>query len=128
MQGVVEFETDSGAQFRYMRESRGIWSRYCKRGDSYVYDGRVAISGRATPRKLWDARLHQTRRKLFKCKSETCGECVFLPPTGEDGECRMCSERNLWRRVDEPASDAGDEDPHGLICPLYEPRKTEPDI
>lgn len=60
-----------------------------------------------------------SEQEHLKCKSETCGECVFLPPTGEDGECRMCSERNLWRRVDEPASDAG-----GLICPLYEPRKT----
>lgn len=54
MHGVIEFATN-GNDWRYCKESSGIWARYVKRGNAYVFDGRVSISGRATPTKLWDA-------------------------------------------------------------------------
>lgn len=53
--GVVEFESDSGEELRFTRESGRIWARYVKRGNAYVFNGRVALKNgkRATPRNLW---------------------------------------------------------------------------
>lgn len=49
--GIIEFETTLNI-YRFELEGSGIWKRYVKRHNAFVFDGRVKIIGQATPQKL----------------------------------------------------------------------------